>query len=178
LSSNKSQWNDNYNQGKYTLVNPNKYIGNPLDIKFRSSWEYVFCKYLDMNEKILKWGCEQPIITYSDLRGKVHRYYPDFYYEMMVNSDPSNFKRVIIEIKPAAELVPPIRPLNETGKALENYEYAVRTHIKNKLKWNASTEYAAKMGMEYYIITEDRLIKEGLLPPKNYKNPYKKPRRK
>ncbi len=167
MSNNKSKWNDKYTQGLYNPIHPEKYIGNPLDIKFRSSWEYAFCKYLDNNDKIIKWACEQPIITYSDLRGKVHRYYPDFYYEILKNGDPENFTRVIVEIKPASELNPPDKPKKDTGKSLENYEYAVRTHIKNKLKWSAAEEYARKMGMQFVIITEDRLIKEGLIPPKS-----------
>lgn len=169
MSSNKSKWNSKYNQGIYNLLHPEKYIGNPLDIKFRSSWEGAFCRYLDTNERIIKWGCEQPVITYSDLRGKVHRYFPDFYYEMLRNGDSNDYLRVIVEIKPSSELVPPIKPLNETAKALQNYEYAVRTHIKNKLKWSAAEDYARKTGMEFVIITEDRLVKQGLIPPKNYK---------
>ncbi len=171
MSSNKSKFNAKYTQGLYNPINPDKYIGNPLDIKFRSSWEYAFCRYLDTNEKIIRWACEQPIIMYHDTKGQSHRYYPDFYYHIMRNGDPLDYKKIIVEIKPASELIPPIRPLNETGKALENYEYAVRTHIKNKLKWSASVAFAEKMGMEFVIITEDRLIKEGLIPPKS---PYKK----
>ncbi len=167
MSSNKSKWNSKYKQGLYTLLNPDKYIGNPIDIKFRSSWEQAFCRYLDTNDKIIRWAVEQPIITYQDLRNHTHRYFPDFYYELMKNGDPQNSVRVIVEIKPAIELNPPEKPKNETGKALENYEYAIRTHIKNKLKWNAAEEFAKKNGMEFVIITEDRLIKEGLIPPKN-----------
>lgn len=166
MSSNKSNWNSSYNQGLYSLVNVSKYVGNPTDIKYRSSWELAFCRYLDLNERVLKWACEQPIITYSDLRGQVHRYYPDFMYTLMKNDDPNDFKKVIVEIKPSTELFPPKRPLNETAKALQNYEYAVRTHIKNKLKFSAACDYAEKHGMEFVIITEDRLIKEGLIPPK------------
>jgi len=167
MSSNKSQWNDNYKQGLYNPVNPDKYIGNPLDIKYRSSWELAFCRYLDTNPLIKKWAMEQPIIMYKDTAGKTHRYYPDFTYSLAVEGDPLNYKTVIVEIKPAAELVPPVRPLNETGKALENYEYAVRQHIRNKLKWNSAYEYCIKNKAEFVIITEDRLIKEGLIPPKS-----------
>jgi hypothetical protein len=175
LSSNKSKYNPKYQQGVYNLINPEKYIGNPLDIKYRSSWEAAFCRYLDTNDKIIRWGCEQPVISYTDLKGKSHRYFPDYYYEMVRNGDASNHERVIVEIKPASELVPPIRPLNETAKALENYEYAIRTHIKNKLKWESAFNYAQKNGMKFVIITEDRLIKEGLIPPKaTYKKRYKK----
>jgi Straboviridae/Kyanoviridae head completion nuclease len=162
--SNKSAWNNKYKQGLYNATNPDKYIGNPLDIKFRSSWEYAFCKYLDLNEKILKWACEQPIITYSDLRNKVHRYYPDFYYEIMVNGDSMNYERVIVEVKPASELFPPEQPKNESAKALENFEYSVRTHIKNKLKWNAAEEYARRNKMKFVIITEHKLREQGILP--------------
>lgn len=163
MSSNKSKFNNKYKQGFYNLQNPSKYIGDPTNVVFRSSWEYAFCTYLDMNEKIIKWACEQPIITYSDLRGKVHRYYPDFYYEMCVDDDPNKFKRIIVEIKPASELSPPIKPINGSSKKLVSYEYAVRTHIKNLLKWSKSIDYCKNNGMEFIIITEKHLKEKGLL---------------
>jgi hypothetical protein len=162
MGSNKSNWNGKYKQGFYKLLNPDKYKGDPNNIKFRSSWEYVFCSYLDNNPKIMKWACEQPIITYTDLRNKVHRYYPDYYYEIKTD-DENLMKKVIVEIKPKNELYPPTRPKNETAKALENYEYAIRTHIKNKLKWSKAEEYAKNRGMEFIIITEEHLQKAGLL---------------
>jgi len=163
MSSNKSKFNNKYKQGFYKLQNSSKYLGDPTKIVFRSSWEYAFCTYLDMNDSILKWSCEQPIITYQDLRNKTHRYYPDFYYQMCVNGDPHQYKQVIVEIKPESELYPPKRPLNETAKALENYEYAVRTHVKNKLKWNAAIDYAKNHNAEFIIITEKHLKQKGLL---------------
>ena len=160
---NRSKFNAKYTQGKYTPQNPDKYIGNVTNIVFRSSWEYAFCVYLDKNDKIIKWACEQPVITYQDLRGKIHRYYPDFYYQIKRNGDANDFEQVIVEIKPSSELNPPKRPKKDTAKSLENYEYAVRTHIKNKLKWNAADEFARKNKMKFVIITEDRLKKEGLI---------------
>jgi len=162
MSSNKSPFNNKYKQGLYKLINSDKYIGDPNNIKFRSSWEYAFCSYLDNNEKVIKWACEQPIITYQDLRGKIHRYYIDFFYQIKTNDD-NLMKTIIVEIKPKIELYPPIKPKNETLKALENYEYAVRTHITNKLKWSAAEEYAKKRGIEFVIITEEHLQKAGLL---------------
>lgn len=172
---NNSEFNTKYKQGKYQLRNPEKYKGNPEEIRYRSSWEYAFCNYLDTNNTILKWSCEQPIITYQDLRNKVHRYYPDYFYEKLTNDD-NYIEKVIVEIKPKIELYPPKEPKNKTAKALENYEYAIRTHIKNKLKWNAATEYANKRGMKFIIITEDHLIKAGLIPPPN--NKYRKGKNK
>ena len=162
MSSNKSSWNNKYKQGYYKLINPSKYVGNPNDVKFRSSWEYAFCSYLDNNDKIIRWGIETLIITYSDLRNKVHRYYPDFYYEMKTNDD-NLMKKVVVEIKPKVELYPPVKPKNETAKALENYEYSVKNHIKNKIKWSAAEDYCKKRGMEFVIITEEHLQKAGLL---------------
>jgi hypothetical protein len=167
--ANKSKLNSKYNQGKYQLRNPEKYKGNPSEVIYRSSWEFAFCNYLDNDPSITKWSCEQPIITYQDLRNKVHRYYPDFYYEKLTN-DTDGMVKVIVEIKPRTELFPPNKPKKETAKALENYEYAVRTHIKNKLKWSAAEEYATKRGMKFIIITEDHLIKAGLIPPKRKYN--------
>lgn len=161
---NKSAWNKKYKQGLYNCTNPDKYIGNPTDIKFRSSWEYAFCKYLDLNEKIIRWAIEQPIIMYKDLQNKTHRYYIDFYYEIMINDDPHNLEKVIVEVKPVSELFPPDQPKNETNKALENYEYSIRTHIKNKLKWEAASEYARKRKMKFVIITEHKLRQHGILP--------------
>jgi hypothetical protein len=162
MSSNKSKFNSKYKQGFYNLKNPEKYKGDPNNIKFRSSWEYAFCSYLDNNPSVTKWSCEQPVITYKDLRNKVHRYFVDFFYEQLTN-DVNGIKKVLVEIKPKNELFPPIRPKNETAKALENYEYSVRTHIKNKLKWSAAEEYAKKRGMQFVILTEDHLIKAGLI---------------
>jgi len=166
--ANQSKFNKKYNQGFYNLKHPDKYKGDPNRVIYRSSWEYAFCNYLDKNESITKWSCEQPIITYQDLRNKVHRYYPDFYYEKLTN-DVDGIVKVIVEIKPKTELFPPPRPKNETAKALENYEYAVRTHIKNKLKWSAAEEYATKRSMQFIILTEDHLMKAGLIQEKKYR---------
>lgn len=162
MSANKSKiGNAKYKQGKYRLINENKYQGDPNSIIFRSSWEYIFCSYLDNNQSVIKWKCEDPVITYTDLRGKIHRYYPDFYYEQ--KTDNGDLRRVIVEIKPKKELYPPEKPKKQTAKSLENYEYAVRTHIKNKLKWSTALEYAKKRKMEFIIITEDQLKRAGLL---------------
>lgn len=160
---NRSPYNTKYTQGKFNPQNPEKYIGDPTNIVFRSSWEYSFCVFLDKNDKIIKWACEQPIITYSDLRGKIHRYYPDFFYQILKNGDPNDLKSVIVEIKPSTELMPPNKPKKDTQKALENYEYSVRTHIKNKLKWAAAEDYAKKHKMEFVIITEKKLKEVGLI---------------
>ena len=40
-----------------------------------------------MNENIIKWGCEVITIPYQDEKGTFHRYYPDFYIEMIDKKD-------------------------------------------------------------------------------------------
>ena len=160
--ANKSKFNSKYKQGFFRPMHPEKYIGDISNIKFRSSWEYAFCSFLDNNEKVMKWVCELPVITYSDLRGGLHRYYPDFYYEIKTD-DGNLMERVIVEIKPKKELYPPERPKNETAKALENYEYAVQTHIKNRIKWSHAIDYCEKRNIKFIILTEDHLQKGGLL---------------
>lgn len=162
MSSNKSKFNAKYKQGYYQLQNPSKYMGNPGNIKFRSSWEYAFCTFLDMNEKIIKWSSEIPI-TYFDLRGKSHQYFVDYYYELCINNDIQKFQKVIAEIKPSSELVPPEKPINESAKKLKNYEYSVKTYTKNLLKWNAAADYAKNHNMEFIIITEKHLKQKGLI---------------
>ena len=39
-------------KGKYTLLNPEKYTGNPKKIVFRSMWERKFMLYCDQTEII------------------------------------------------------------------------------------------------------------------------------
>ena len=34
--------NKKYKQGKYLLQNPQKYLGDPTTIVYRSSWEFFF----------------------------------------------------------------------------------------------------------------------------------------
>lgn len=163
MSANKSQiGGGKYKQGKYKLINTEKYKGDPSNIVYRSSWEQVFCQYLDNHKDIIKWACEDPVITYTDLRGKIHRYYPDFMYIMKID-DEIGEKRVIVEIKPHKDLSPPDRPKKETTKSLSNYEYSIRQHIMNKLKWAAAEDYCRKRGMQFIILTEKHLKKAGLL---------------
>lgn len=34
--------NKKYKQGKYLLQNPEKYLGDPTNVIYRSSWEFFF----------------------------------------------------------------------------------------------------------------------------------------
>ena len=158
---NKSQFNKKYHQGIFIPKNKEKYVG--LRPTYRSSWEYHMMLYLDLNDSVIKWSSETIIVPYKDLEGKMHRYYPDFYYQIKNSSNPALIENVLVEIKPAKELLPPIKPLNETTKGLTNYEYAIRTYMKNKLKWEASVNYCNQRGWKFVLITEDHLKKYGIM---------------
>ena len=56
--------NKKYKQGNYLLQNPNKYIGQ-IPVKYRSSWEQAFCKFCDLNDKVIKWSAEFLEIPYQ-----------------------------------------------------------------------------------------------------------------
>jgi hypothetical protein len=152
-----------YHQGYYKLVNPEKYMGDPTRIAFRSSWEARFCTYLDLNDKITKWNSEGITITYQDTLGNFHRYFPDFYYECVNNSNPEKIDKVVVELKPYKETQPPQKPMKESIKSLQNFEYSLKTFMKNKLKWGAATEWCAKRGLQFIIITEKHLEKAKIL---------------
>lgn len=166
MSRNRAKLNNpKYKQGYYIPLNASKYIGTP-SIPYRSSWEFAFCKFCDLNEKIKKWSCEMIVIPYhitNDIgQTEIHRYYPDFYLEM-TNGDNETYNRMIVEIKPKTETSPPQQPKKITLKMLENYEYSLRTYKKNIHKWAYAKEWAERRNMKFLLITEDDLRKKGLI---------------
>ena len=67
-------------KGFYRPDHPEKYIGDPNNIIYRSLWERKFMYYCDHNENILKFSSEEIWIPYlSPLDSRVHKYFPDFY---------------------------------------------------------------------------------------------------
>ena len=66
-------------QGKYTCKNPDKYMGGRSPT-FRSSWEFAFMRFCDLNESVSKWASEAIKIPYRNpLSGKYTIYVPDFF---------------------------------------------------------------------------------------------------
>ncbi len=144
-----------YHQGYYVLNNPEKYIGDPSHIVFRSSWERKFCSFCDLNPNVLKWGSEVATIPYIGPDQKQHRYHIDFYFESAGNDGVN--KKILVEVKPSSEVQAPKKPNNVTAKTLESYEYALKMYQKNLYKWTAAKQYAADRGMEFMIVTENLL---------------------
>ena len=152
-----------YHQGFFKPNHPEKYMGDITHIVYRSGLELSFMTFLDQSESVLKWNSEGITIVYQDLQGESHRYYPDFYYEC---KNPKNtidgIDKVVVELKPYKETQQPIMPKNESVKSLTNYEYSLRTFMKNKMKWAKAVEWCQKRGLKFIIITEEHLKRKNI----------------
>ena len=165
--------NKNYNQGNYIPKNINKVykLNNEGGLYYRSGLEKKFMFWLDNNENIVIWGCENLEIPYQmthfdngDVKIKNHRYYPDFYYKIK-NSDGS-IKDIVVEVKPQKEYEMvlklsegKIEPTSGSLKKLKSQEYDVKMGYKNKVKWETMIKWCNKKGYEFIIITEKHLGK-------------------
>ena len=69
-------------KGKYKPKKPEKYLGDPTKITYRSLWERRFMVFCDNNDSILSWGSEEVVVPYvSPIDNRRHRYYVDFIVE-------------------------------------------------------------------------------------------------
>lgn len=142
-----------YHQGKYTVKNPEKYVGDYTNVIFRSSWENRFMIWADNNSNVLYWQSEETIVPYRcGTDNKLHRYYLDF--RIQVKSSTGNIKTYLVEIKPQIQTEIPKFP----GKQTRRYINESMTYIKNQSKWSAATEYAKQRGWEFIILTEKHLF--------------------
>ena len=147
-----------FRQGYYKLNNPEKYIGDPEKIIYRSSWEYRFCKYCDTTPEILKWSSEPVAIPYiSPLDNKQHNYFVDFYMKIQ---KPEETIEYIVEIKPSKSLKPPVMKEGlVTMNRLKEYNDAAKTWLVNRAKFKAAEEFARINGKHFIIVTEEFLFK-------------------
>ena len=137
-----------YHKSKYTPKHPSKYIGNPLNIVARSSWERRFFIWCDNQSSVVSWSSEETVIPYvCPTDGKVHRYFVDA--RIKIVDKTGNAKEFLIEIKPFAQTLPP--------KGKKNLLEQWGTYGKNQAKWEAARHWAKKRGMEFKIITEYEL---------------------
>ena len=140
-------------KGKYKLKNTHKYIGDPMNVIYRSLWERKFMVYADNSDNILEWGSEEHIIPYvSPWDGRRHRYFPDFY--IKAKQHDGSIKKFIIEIKPKVQCSPPEKKPSRKTKAWYN---KVKTWGINQAKWKYANEYCLDRNWEFKILTEDHL---------------------
>jgi len=157
MSKHQLNKQDKYHQGVYKIQNPAKYVGNPNEILYRSSWEYKFMLYCDLNPGVLKWGSEVFKIPYNDFMGHGHVYIPDFYLETRNLENPDYMNRFLVEIKPEKQIRQPILPNSISEKKLKNLEYDIKEWQKNKYKWAYAQEWCKNRDIQFWLITEEHL---------------------
>lgn len=141
-----------YYKGKFTPRYPEKYMGDPTNIIYRSSWELKFMNWCDLSSSIIRYSSEETIIPYRcPTDGKLHRYFVDF--RIDVRAKGGAVKTYLVEVKPAGQTVPPVFP----GRQTKRYLTEALTFMKNTAKWQAATQYCKERGWEFKIITEHEL---------------------
>lgn len=137
-------------QGVFKPKNPEKYVGKGV-IRYRSSWEMIFMRFLDDNKNVLQWSSESVHIPYRHpLTGKQTIYVPDF---LIVYVDKNGGQVAeMVEIKPKKQTT-----LQEAGRS----KTAQIAAIVNQYKWAAANQWCKKMGIRFRVITEDEMFSNG-----------------
>lgn len=107
-------------------------------IIYRSSYELKFITWLENNNKVKHWGSECICIPYLYKDGSTHKYYPDYFVEM-VNGD-----KIVVEVK----------PYNQTQKPINENCWAAKEYMKNMCKWKAAMEFCKSKGYIFKVLTE------------------------
>ena len=155
-------------KGKFKPKNPKKYRGDPTEIIYRSSWEFVYMTQLDKDPSVIEWSSEQLSISYKSPKdNRAHRYFPDFLVKKKTDKGIIEF---LVEIKPKAQTKPPTVQSNPTKK----YMNEVMTWGVNSAKWKAAESFCKTKGWDFIILTEDNLPIVDMRKPK-LKKPIKKP---
>jgi hypothetical protein len=137
-------------QGKFTLKNPAKYVGNKTPT-YRSSWEFTFMKFCDEHPSIEQWASEAIRIPYRNpLTGKQTIYVPDFF---ITYGDKTGKQRVeLIEVKPANQTIK-----EKLGKSRANQAH----WIVNQAKWEAARIWCKQKGIFFRVINEGDMFHQG-----------------
>lgn len=133
--------------GKYTIKNPEKYIGKRTPT-YRSSWEFTFCSFCDNNPAVINWASEAIQIPYfNPVSGKNTIYVPDF---VVVYMDKNQRKHTeLVEIKPSKET---------TMESAKSYRDKLSVAI-NLAKWAAADSWARANNMRFRVVTEYDIFK-------------------
>lgn len=141
-----------YHQGRFHPRNPQKYLGNPNNIIYRSSWELEFLRWCDKTPNVLEYASEEFSIPYlSPKDNRVHRYYPDGF--IKVKEDNGLIKKYVIEIKPKNQVEAP----KKKARVTKSYINEITRYAVNQAKWKAARNFCKDNLLEFKIITEDEL---------------------
>ena len=159
-----------FHKGKWTPKKPEKYMGDPTNIIYRSSWERDCFRWLDNNTDVVKWVSEEVVIPYTCATdGRKHRYFIDLYFVTKKGN------KYLIEVKPKAQT-----QLPTSGKKTKKYLNEAMTYAKNQSKWKAATEFAKDNGAVFQVWTEETLHDLGIRNNKGFKKlkPLPKPKKR
>jgi len=133
--------------GRFIPRFPEKYMGDPNKIFFRSSWEITAMKYWDSRPDVLRWNSEEIVIPYlSPKDNKIHEYYPDFYVEYL--DKDKILQKCIFEVK----------PLHQSDQKFARSKYSKDALDINNAKWASASLYCASRGLQFKTITERSLF--------------------
>lgn len=136
-------------QGIYRLTNPAKYAGNRPP-RYRSGWEMAFMRFCDSNNNIVQWASEAISIPYRHpLTGRQTIYVPDFFVQYRTKDNQTRAE--VIEIKPKKQSI-----LESKANARDRAVIAV-----NYAKWDAATRWCRRQGLQFRVITEDDIFRNG-----------------
>lgn len=139
--------------GKFSPKNPNKYLGDPTNIWYRSLWERRVMVHLDENSNVIDWSSEEIVIPYlSPVDNRWHRYFPDFF--VRVRNKQGMMECMVLEVKPKSQATPP----KVSGKVTKRVITEVMTYGINEAKWKAATEYCKDRNWSFKVITEKELF--------------------
>lgn len=138
-----------YSQGKYTIKNPDKYIGKKQPT-YRSSWELRFMQFCDDNPAVIQWASEAIHVNYRNPFTKKNTIYvPDF---LIVYVDKNGVRHgEVIEIKPTKETT------MEAAKSARD-KAAV---VLNMCKWQAAQAFCAQQGLKFRVVNENDIFHQG-----------------
>jgi len=139
----------NYAQGFFEILNPQKYLGKGKP-KYRSGWEHAFMRFCDNNDNVVGWASEPISIPYRNpLTGKMTNYVPDFF--VQYRTQDNKVKNELIEIKPKKQSV-----LESKASMRDRAIVAV-----NYAKWDQATKWCRRQGIQFRVITEDQIFRNG-----------------
>ena len=136
---------NNYSQGHYTILNPEKYVGKGTP-KYRSGWELTFMRFCDNHPSVVSWASECVRIPYRNpFTGKDTFYVPDF---LVTYQTATGNRAELIEIKPKAQAV-----MELARSQAEKAAVAL-----NMCKWAAAKIWCKRMGATFRILTEEDIF--------------------
>ena len=142
------------NTTRYYVKNKDKVKSGRTYFVTRSTWEYKFFQWCDINENILYFEAEPLAIPYQHpIEQRDARYFPDAL--IKCKTKKGNIKTYLVEIKPHKECK---QPTKSKGKSKKTVLTEAKTWEINKAKWKAAQRYCKLKGWTFKLITERELF--------------------